>query len=794
MSRSAGRPPALRVEGVHRRFGSVRVLEGVDLTVDADEVVALVGENGAGKTTLVRCIAGAIAPDEGVVEVAGRAVEGSGVPRSDGLEVVWQDLALCDNLDVVDNLFLGREPAWLPSTADAEVRARTLLARLGVVLPDLTRPVASLSGGQRQSVALARTLIGRPTLLVLDEPTGALDSGGVGAVEALISHMRTQDAAILLVSHDLDLVARVADRVLVLRDGAIAADLRRPDLTPPRIRAAVAGMADDGLARQQLHALRSLVDQLAKVEPGDVLPLIVTAVGVALEQPRLALHLIGPDGGTLQLAAGFGLDGPLHDALAALPVGSAHPLAQAVRTRDGVTVADLRGHADPAAAALPAVGYRSTWSVPLVAGAEVLGTLSGFAATIGPMTAGAMELATLYASHAAAALERDRFLTTVTRRNRTLETIRQVLQELAGPQADDTGLGIAVDALRVGLAADDVALLDPSGAGRCRTDLLRADGGVSTWGDADGRTVMAVAVRDREHGRALVARWPAGVDPDEGSAELLVDGARSLVLALQRQADAQAREEATALRRSNALQRTFLSRLSHELRTPLTAIHGYADTLRQPDVSWDDSSTGRFLDTIVRESERLGHLVTDLLDASAVEAGVLHLQPDWCELGPVVDAAVACIPASLRDRVDVLVDEDLSTVRVDHDRLQQVLVNLIGNALVHNAEDTRVIVRVRHAGRGRLHVLVSDDGAGLPPAVQAGLFVAGVRGRASGGGAGLGLSIADGIVRAHAGRITVRTGPDGTTFTVDLPVDGPPGDSPTWSPDVTPSAARADAG
>ena len=242
----------LEVRDVHRRFATVDVLRGVDFVVHPDELIALVGENGAGKTTLVRCIAGSLVPDRGQVLVNGTPVDRTGGAPMAGVEVVWQDLALCDNLDVIDNLFLGREDgALLGRREDEQVLARGLFDRLGVAMPDPDRPVASFSGGQRQTIALARTLVRPPSLLVLDEPTGALDSSGVHAVRSLLKGMRAQRTAILLISHDLDLVCEVADRVLVLRDGVITHDVRRPDLTPDLLRGCMSGLEADVLARQQ---------------------------------------------------------------------------------------------------------------------------------------------------------------------------------------------------------------------------------------------------------------------------------------------------------------------------------------------------------------------------------------------------------------------------------------------------------------------------------------------------------------------------------------------------------------
>ena len=152
-------------------------------------------------------------------------------------------------------------------------------------------------------------------------------------------------------------------------------------------------------------------------------------------------------------------------------------------------------------------------------------------------------------------------------------------------------------------------------------------------------------------GAALIASWPDGPLPADATA-LLEDAAHSLRLALEREEAVVAHQEALALRRSQELQRGFLSRLSHELRTPLTAIRGYASSLLQPDVTWDGESQQRFMARIAAESARLGRLVDDLLDFSAIESGILRLQPDWCDIPLVVDAAVACLPPAAAALVD----------------------------------------------------------------------------------------------------------------------------------------------
>ena len=178
------------------------------------------------------------------------------------------------------------------------------------------------------------------------------------------------------------------------------------------------------------------------------------------------------------------------------------------------------------------------------------------------------------------------------------------------------------------------------------------------------------------------------------------DAANSLRLALEREEAAHAHQEAAALRRSRELQRGFLSRLSHELRTPLTAIRGYASSLLQPDVTWDRDSQQRFLDRIAAESARLGRLVDDLLDFSAIESGTMRLQRDWCDIRLVIEAAIACLPPEHAKEVTLNCRAALPVVWADHDRMEQVFVNLLNNARPQPAGYPGPGERRGRAGRG----------------------------------------------------------------------------------------------
>jgi signal transduction histidine kinase len=251
------------------------------------------------------------------------------------------------------------------------------------------------------------------------------------------------------------------------------------------------------------------------------------------------------------------------------------------------------------------------------------------------------------------------------------------------------------------------------------------------------------------------------------------DAAHSLRLALEREEAGLAHQEAAALRRSQELQRGFLSRLSHELRTPLTAIKGYASSLLQTDVTWDDESELRFLTRIAAESSRLGRLVDDLLRFSAIESGILQLQRDWCDIPLVIDAAIACLPPSGSRLVGVRCAADLPPIWADHDRLEQVFVNLLTNAVGHNPPGTRVMVIAGVDGPDKVVVSVADNGPGMQPDVAQALFEPMRRRRSPSSGSGLGLSIARGIIEAHGGQMDLVQPVQGTCFRIVLPVENP---------------------
>lgn len=246
----AGSGLALSLRGVGKRFGAVQALADIDFRVGAGEVVALVGDNGAGKSTLVKIISGVYQPDGGEIEVDGRRVSISGPRAAQGLGIatVFQDLALCDNLDVVANLFLGRERRQSGIVLDEvgmEQEAWRLLRRLSAKIPSVRIPIASLSGGQRQTVAIARSLVGDPGIVLLDEPTAALGVAQTAEVLALVRRLRETGLGVILVSHNMSDVLAVADRIEVLRLGRNAASFDARDVSIEQLVAAITGASDE---------------------------------------------------------------------------------------------------------------------------------------------------------------------------------------------------------------------------------------------------------------------------------------------------------------------------------------------------------------------------------------------------------------------------------------------------------------------------------------------------------------------------------------------------------------------
>jgi D-xylose transport system ATP-binding protein len=243
--------PLLELEKVSKRFGPVQALDRVDFAVGEGEVVGLVGDNGAGKSTLVKTIAGIHSADDGKVRFGGTEVSIKKPQDATalGIATVYQDLALCDNLDVVANVFLGKEeispgPGRISRQLDEarmEHRAGELLSGLAVTIPSLRSEVGTLSGGQRQQVAVARSLLGKPRVVLLDEPTAALGVPQTAQVLELIRRLKEQGLGVVVISHNLVDVFEVADRIVVLRLGRTAGDFAAESTTEEHVVSAITG-------------------------------------------------------------------------------------------------------------------------------------------------------------------------------------------------------------------------------------------------------------------------------------------------------------------------------------------------------------------------------------------------------------------------------------------------------------------------------------------------------------------------------------------------------------------------
>jgi len=234
-------PPLLELRGVFKSFGSVQALTDVDLEVRRGEVMALVGDNGAGKSTLIKCIAGIHPMDEGTMVYDGEEVTVHG-PKDAvrlGIEVVYQDLALCDNLDVVQNMYLGREARdrfQILKEPPMEAKAKDTLASLRVTtIRSIRQTVATLSGGQRQSVAVARAVMWNSRLVILDEPTAALGVAQTEQVLALVNRLAEQGLAVVLISHNLHDIFETATRITVLRLGRNAGLFERSKVSQEEV-------------------------------------------------------------------------------------------------------------------------------------------------------------------------------------------------------------------------------------------------------------------------------------------------------------------------------------------------------------------------------------------------------------------------------------------------------------------------------------------------------------------------------------------------------------------------------
>lgn len=248
--------PFLKINDIKKSYGAVQALDGVSFEVYPGEVVALVGDNGAGKSTTIKIISGVEQPDTGEIHIEDEVVSLNGPSISEklGIQTVYQDLALCDNLDIVSNLYLGREirktiiPGAL-STLDKiemETKAAPVLRDLKINLPPLNSLVASLSGGQRQVVAVARAVLWGSKMVMLDEPTAALGVAQQKTVLDLIRNLRANGVGVIVISHNMADVFEVADRIVVLRLGKTIANFVTKDTTREEVIAAITGASEGG--------------------------------------------------------------------------------------------------------------------------------------------------------------------------------------------------------------------------------------------------------------------------------------------------------------------------------------------------------------------------------------------------------------------------------------------------------------------------------------------------------------------------------------------------------------------
>lgn len=246
----SGAQPLLSLRNVTKSFGSVHALRGASVDVHAGEIVALVGDNGAGKSTLVKVIAGVHSRDSGDYEIEGKPVDISAPSDATayGIQTVYQDLALCFNLDAVQNLFLGREltgSGWFGrriKRAEQEVRAREVMTRMRLGSLSLTRPVGAMSGGQRQNIAIARSILWKPKIVIFDEPTAALSHSASEQVSSLIRTLANEGLGIIVVSHDIHhFVVNSTDRIEVMRLGSNAASLKSREVTGEQVVNAMVG-------------------------------------------------------------------------------------------------------------------------------------------------------------------------------------------------------------------------------------------------------------------------------------------------------------------------------------------------------------------------------------------------------------------------------------------------------------------------------------------------------------------------------------------------------------------------
>jgi D-xylose transport system ATP-binding protein len=244
----------LSLRSVSKTFGAVAALTDVDMDVNGNEVVAIVGDNGAGKSTLIKSLSGVFPQTSGTIHFEGKPVtiDSPATAHHLGIATVFQDLALCENLNVIQNLFLGQELGTLRlNEVDMEVRSWDLLRQLSAKIPTVHIQIASLSGGQRQTVAIARSLLGDPKIVLLDEPTAALGVAQTAEVLNLVERLRENGHGVILISHNMADVQAVADKVVVLRLGRNNGVFRMKEVSTEDLIAAITGAADNVVTRRR---------------------------------------------------------------------------------------------------------------------------------------------------------------------------------------------------------------------------------------------------------------------------------------------------------------------------------------------------------------------------------------------------------------------------------------------------------------------------------------------------------------------------------------------------------------
>lgn len=267
LNTSSQHEPILSLRGISKNFGAVSALTDIDLEVHAGEVVALVGDNGAGKSTLIKVLAGVHGPTSGTIHFKGKptTIDSPSEALDLGIATVFQDLALCENLDVVANIFLGQERSpWQLDEVAMEVRAWTLLNELAAKIPSVRDVVASLSGGQRQTVAIARSLLLNPQIIMLDEPTAALGVAQTAEVLNLVERVRDKGLGVIMISHNMENVRAVADRIVVLRLGRNNG-IFTPQTSNEELVGAITGATDNAVSRRADRLAENAVTEEGRI-------------------------------------------------------------------------------------------------------------------------------------------------------------------------------------------------------------------------------------------------------------------------------------------------------------------------------------------------------------------------------------------------------------------------------------------------------------------------------------------------------------------------------------------------